>query len=155
MGHRGAAAGIAGTPGASCTKKGLCIYLAIVGELTGAPVPWIDVRCLADAASPSRGRDRLREVSRTGRSRAIRLSCHQQQQFCAARLLRQARGVPRYQPSWGLLSLLRDPSGCGSVLLAAESVGRYYNATIRGRFDCRINRVPQYDRSGRGERPPA
>jgi hypothetical protein len=26
----------------------------------------------------------------------------------------------------------------------AESMGRYYNAYVKGRFDCRINRVPAY-----------
>lgn len=29
-------------------------------------------------------------------------------------------------------------------LLAADSKGRYYNANIKGRFDCRMRRVPQY-----------
>jgi hypothetical protein len=28
--------------------------------------------------------------------------------------------------------------------LKAESLGRFYNATIKGRFDCRTHRVPQY-----------
>jgi hypothetical protein len=31
-----------------------------------------------------------------------------------------------------------------SNLLAAESMGRYYNASIKGRFDCRTHRVPGY-----------
>jgi hypothetical protein len=31
-----------------------------------------------------------------------------------------------------------------SSLLAAESMGRYYNASIKGRFDCRTHRVPDY-----------
>jgi hypothetical protein len=31
-----------------------------------------------------------------------------------------------------------------SKLLAAESMGRYYNASIKGRFDCRMHRVPDY-----------
>ncbi len=29
-------------------------------------------------------------------------------------------------------------------LIAAESMGRYYNASIKGHFDCRTHRVPQY-----------
>jgi KTSC domain len=29
-------------------------------------------------------------------------------------------------------------------LLSAESKGRYYNSTIKGRFDCRTHRVPKY-----------
>ncbi|SEE26835.1 KTSC domain-containing protein [Rhizobiales bacterium GAS191] len=29
-------------------------------------------------------------------------------------------------------------------LLAAESMGRYYNASIKGKFDCRTHRVPDY-----------
>jgi hypothetical protein len=29
-------------------------------------------------------------------------------------------------------------------LLAAESMGRYFNASIKGRFDCRTHRVPEY-----------
>ena len=31
-----------------------------------------------------------------------------------------------------------------SNLLAAESMGRYYSASIKGRFDCRTHRVPDY-----------
>jgi hypothetical protein len=31
-----------------------------------------------------------------------------------------------------------------SDLLAAGSMGRYYNASIKGRFDCRTHRVPDY-----------
>ena len=31
-----------------------------------------------------------------------------------------------------------------SALLAAESMGRFYNASIRGQFDCRTHRVPEY-----------
>ena len=31
-----------------------------------------------------------------------------------------------------------------SALLAAESMGRFYNATVKGRFDCRTHRVPKY-----------
>jgi hypothetical protein len=30
-------------------------------------------------------------------------------------------------------------------LLDAPSMGRYYNAAIKGNFDCRINPVPSYD----------
>jgi KTSC domain-containing protein len=30
------------------------------------------------------------------------------------------------------------------ALLSAESKGRYYNASVKGRFDCRVNRVPAY-----------
>ena len=26
----------------------------------------------------------------------------------------------------------------------ADSMGRYYNANLKGRYDCRVNRVPQY-----------
>jgi hypothetical protein len=29
-------------------------------------------------------------------------------------------------------------------LLSADSMGRYYNSAIKGRFDCRINRMPVY-----------
>jgi hypothetical protein len=29
-------------------------------------------------------------------------------------------------------------------LLKADSMGRYYNSAIKGRFDCRVNRVPSY-----------
>jgi hypothetical protein len=35
--------------------------------------------------------------------------------------------------------------GTVSALLAAGSMGRFYNANIKGNFDCRINRVPEYD----------
>lgn len=34
--------------------------------------------------------------------------------------------------------------GTISALKAAESVGRYYNSNIKGRFDCRTNPVPTY-----------
>jgi hypothetical protein len=30
------------------------------------------------------------------------------------------------------------------ALTNAESMGRYYNASIKGRFDCRTHRVPAY-----------
>lgn len=36
-----------------------------------------------------------------------------------------------------------DPRTVAS-LISAESVGRYYNASVKGKFDCRINRVPVY-----------
>jgi hypothetical protein len=35
-------------------------------------------------------------------------------------------------------------SGTVSSLLGADSMGRYYNANIKGRFDCRTHRVPTY-----------
>lgn len=35
--------------------------------------------------------------------------------------------------------------GTVSALLAAESMGRFYNASIKGNFDCRMNRVPEYN----------
>jgi hypothetical protein len=35
-------------------------------------------------------------------------------------------------------------AGTVSGLMAAESMGRFYNASIKGRFDCRTRRVPQY-----------
>ena len=31
-----------------------------------------------------------------------------------------------------------------SGLLAADSIGRFYNASIKGNFDCRTHRVPAY-----------
>jgi hypothetical protein len=31
-----------------------------------------------------------------------------------------------------------------SVLLAAESMGRFFNSAIKGQFDCRTRRVPKY-----------
>jgi hypothetical protein len=34
--------------------------------------------------------------------------------------------------------------GTVSALLGAESMGRFYNAEIKGRFDCRTHRVPAY-----------
>jgi hypothetical protein len=30
------------------------------------------------------------------------------------------------------------------ALMSADSMGRYYNASIKGRFDCRTRRVPAY-----------
>jgi hypothetical protein len=35
-------------------------------------------------------------------------------------------------------------SGTVAALISAESMGRYYNGSIKGRFDCRAHRVPQY-----------
>jgi len=34
--------------------------------------------------------------------------------------------------------------GTVDALLGAESMGRYFNAAIKGRFDCRTHRVPTY-----------
>ena len=31
-----------------------------------------------------------------------------------------------------------------SSLLSAPSMGRFFNSEIKGRFDCRVNRVPSY-----------
>jgi hypothetical protein len=36
------------------------------------------------------------------------------------------------------------PAETVSALVGAESVGRYYNANIKGHFDCRTGRVPTY-----------
>jgi hypothetical protein len=36
-----------------------------------------------------------------------------------------------------------DP-GTVNALRGAESMGRFYNANIKGRFDCRTRRVPAY-----------
>ena len=35
-------------------------------------------------------------------------------------------------------------SGTVAGLRGADSMGRYFNARIKGNFDCRINRVPTY-----------
>jgi len=35
-------------------------------------------------------------------------------------------------------------TGTVSFLLDAPSMGRFYNTNIKGRFDCRVNRVPAY-----------
>jgi hypothetical protein len=35
-------------------------------------------------------------------------------------------------------------AGTVSSLLSAASMGRFYNAGIRGQFDCRVHRVPEY-----------
>ncbi|TLG72872.1 KTSC domain-containing protein [Methylocystis sp. B8] len=34
--------------------------------------------------------------------------------------------------------------GTVDELLSADSMGRYFNASIKGRFDCRTHRVPAY-----------
>jgi len=31
-----------------------------------------------------------------------------------------------------------------SALLNADSIGKHYNAAIKGNYDCRVNRVPAY-----------
>jgi KTSC domain len=35
-------------------------------------------------------------------------------------------------------------AGTVSSLLNAPSMGRFYNASIKGQFDCRVHRVPEY-----------
>ena len=35
-------------------------------------------------------------------------------------------------------------AGTVEALKAADSLGRHYNANIKGRFDCRVNPVPTY-----------
>jgi hypothetical protein len=35
-------------------------------------------------------------------------------------------------------------SGTVANLMSADSMGRYYNATIKGHFDCRVNRMPRH-----------
>jgi hypothetical protein len=35
-------------------------------------------------------------------------------------------------------------SGTVTALLSTESLGRFYNASIKGHFDCRSHRVPAY-----------
>jgi hypothetical protein len=35
-------------------------------------------------------------------------------------------------------------AGSVASLMSADSMGRYYNAAIKGRFDCRLHRVPDY-----------
>jgi hypothetical protein len=34
--------------------------------------------------------------------------------------------------------------GTVTSLMSADSIGRFYNASIKGRFDCRTHRVPAY-----------
>lgn len=41
--------------------------------------------------------------------------------------------------------------GTVSALLAADSMGRFFNASIKGNFDCRENRVPEYDDDDDGD----
>ena len=36
------------------------------------------------------------------------------------------------------------PAVTVNQLLNAESMGKYYNSAIKGRFDCRVNRMPAY-----------
>ena len=36
------------------------------------------------------------------------------------------------------------PQKAVSGLLGADSMGRHYNAFIKGNYDCRVNRVPAY-----------
>lgn len=36
------------------------------------------------------------------------------------------------------------PAETVSQLLGADSMGGYYNAAIKGRFDCRVNHMPAY-----------
>ena len=36
------------------------------------------------------------------------------------------------------------PSSVVAEWRSAESMGRFYNQNIKGRFDCRVNRVPVY-----------
>lgn len=38
------------------------------------------------------------------------------------------------------------PDAVVAAWLGAESMGRFYNANIKGRFDCRVLRMPTYDR---------
>jgi hypothetical protein len=35
-------------------------------------------------------------------------------------------------------------AGTVSSLLSAPSMGKFYNARIKGQFDCRVHRVPEY-----------
>lgn len=56
------------------------------------------------------------------------------------------------QPKTYMVIMLRDTwyHYCGidaatvKALLTADSAGRYYNANVKGRFDCRMNPVPTY-----------
>jgi hypothetical protein len=36
------------------------------------------------------------------------------------------------------------PGGTVDALMAAPSMGRFFNAEVKGHFDCRLNPVPQY-----------
>jgi hypothetical protein len=38
------------------------------------------------------------------------------------------------------------PPGVVAAWRGAESLGRFFNARIKGNFDCRVNRVPEYKR---------
>jgi hypothetical protein len=35
-------------------------------------------------------------------------------------------------------------NGTVTTLMSAESMGRFYNLAIKGRFDCRMHRIPNY-----------
>jgi KTSC domain len=35
-------------------------------------------------------------------------------------------------------------NGTVTALISAESIGRFYNSAIKGRFDCRTHRIPDY-----------
>ena len=36
------------------------------------------------------------------------------------------------------------PASVVAAWRSADSMGRYYNQNVKGRFDCRVNRVPAY-----------
>jgi hypothetical protein len=36
------------------------------------------------------------------------------------------------------------PSNTVDALLEADSMGRFFNAEVKGRYDCRLTQVPQY-----------
>jgi len=36
------------------------------------------------------------------------------------------------------------PARAVSALLSADSMGKHYNAALKGKYDCRVNRVPPY-----------
>jgi len=48
----------------------------------------------------------------------------------------------KLQATWYHYCAIDD--GTVTALKSAESVGRYYNNNIKGRFDCRTNPVPLY-----------
>ena len=37
------------------------------------------------------------------------------------------------------------PQSIVTAFTMADSMGRYYNAVIKGRFDCRVYRMPSYN----------
>jgi len=47
----------------------------------------------------------------------------------------------KLQNTWYHCSI---PEGTVNSPLSADSAGRYYNGSIKGQYDCRINPVPQY-----------